>query len=667
MSNVNIKRAVDNIRSGTNPYTPLVEVIVNGIQAIDSAEIEDGLVEVTVIRSLQSELDSAIPDVTGFTIKDNGVGFNEDNRDAFNTLYTSHKIEEGGKGFGRFTCLKYFHDVRIESVFITGQQHMLRTFNMGKETELIVDEQLESTEPQQTGSTVWLISLHRGFPDKGLAIIARSLVEKLLPYFINEDRRCPAVVLKEEDGSDSILLNEYVGKPGESLIVEEASARGEFSFETADGAKQFVARVFKVYSARMRRSRISLVAHRREVVSTSLHNYIPEFSEEFYENIQVDGVVQTRNFIVAVYVFGEYLDANVSVERGGFEFHKDSELLLGISQRDIESAAAEFARGAVAGEVSSRQERKTARIWEYVRDNAPWHAVSVREADLSMVPYGATDEEIEAHLHREKHAREVHTRQKVNKLLKTRASDQLAENAAAIVSELSESSRSELVHYVALRKSVLDIFERSLAVDASGKYSSERVVHEVIFPTKRDTANTRFEEHNLWIINEGLNFTEYLTSDIPLGPGNGDRPDLLAFDRRMVFRGKNEASNPVTVFEFKKPQREDFVDPSSKEDPIQQIIRYVVQIKAGKYRTPAGRDILVAENTPFFGYVVCDLTTKVRAWLEDEKDFKPMPDRLGYFKWHENLNLYMEVLGWDKVLKDASIRNKVFFHKLGIS
>nr|WP_295746045.1 hypothetical protein [uncultured Acidocella sp.] len=37
MSNVNIKRLVENIRSGTNIYTPLVELVVNAIQAIDES------------------------------------------------------------------------------------------------------------------------------------------------------------------------------------------------------------------------------------------------------------------------------------------------------------------------------------------------------------------------------------------------------------------------------------------------------------------------------------------------------------------------------------------------------------------------------------------------------------------------------------------------------
>ena len=49
-----------------------------------------------------------------------------------------------------------------------------------------------------------------------------------------------------------------------------------------------------------------------------------------------------------------------------------------------------------------------------------------------------------------------------------------------------------------------------------------------------------------------------------------------------------------------------------------------------------------------------------------EKDFTPMPDGGGWFNWFGNNNLYMEVLSWDKVLRDAEMRNSVFFHKLGI-
>ena len=112
--------------------------------------------------------------------------------------------------------------------------------------------------------------------------------------------------------------------------------------------------------------------------------------------------------------------------------------------------------------------------------------------------------------------------------------------------------------------------------------------------------------------------------------------------------------------------RDNFADPSSKEDPIQQIVRYVNQIREGKFKTPAGRDILVNSTTPFYGYVVCDLTPKVRKWLEFEQQFTPMPDGLGWFRWFGNISLHMEVISWTKLLRDAEMRNKVFFNKLGI-
>lgn len=666
MSNVNIRRAVENIRAGTNVYTPIVEVVVNAIQAIEATGRRDGVVKVQIDRSPQSALDDHKPEIVGFTVIDNGEGFTDENREAFDTLYTERKLVEGGKGFGRFTCLKYFNDVAIESDFLADGTLRRRKFRMGKDTDIIVDENLSESDASDTGTVVRLISLKAQMPERSASSLARTLVEKLLPYFVSEDRACPRITLQESDGSSSIVLNEYLSDPQNPLITESKSVRGEFTLDSSVGSQGFTARVFKIYSPKSSRSKISLVAHRREVTSVSLHTYIPEFSEEFFDSAGSSDEKSGRNFIVMVYVFGGYLDEHVSLERGGFDFHRESDLLYGISQRDIEQQASEFARRSVGDDVAERRERKIERARIYVRDEAPWYSSIINEVDFADFPYNPTNDQIEDLLHSHKHNQEVKVRSEVKALLANEKPDELAEKASGIVSRISDSSRDELVHYVALRKSVLDIFEKSLSIGSDGKYQSEGVVHDIIFPRKGDGDTTPFSDHNLWIIDERLNFTEYLSSDLPLEGALTDRPDLLAFDKRIGFRGDNEPSNPVTIFELKKPQRDDFVNPSSTEDPIEQIVRYVIKIRDGKYRTPRGREILVSANTPFYGYVVCELNQKVKDWLEDVKDFKPMPDRLGYFSWHEKLNLYIEVLSWDKVLRDANMRNKVFFHKLGI-
>jgi Histidine kinase-, DNA gyrase B-, and HSP90-like ATPase len=667
MSKLNIKRTVENIRANTTVYSPIVEVVINAIQAIKASSNPRGKITIRVHRSDQVEMDGTRSEVRSFDIEDNGIGFTQENRESFDTLYSDFKTAEGGKGFGRFVCLKYFESVQVDSVYADGKTLKQRQFSMGKGTDIITNEKVSDTSRSQTGTTVHLKELRDGRSiDKKLGTIARNLAERLLPNFLAKDSVCPEIVLIEGDGSESIRLNDWFSNELSSVIKEVAVDRGQFSLQSVSGEETFIIRVFKLYFPENRRSRISLVAHRREVSGSPLHNYVPEFVDDFYDK-DVDGsLIRARNYIVKSYVFSPYLDRHVSLERGGFEFQMENDLQNRISQTDIERQAAAIAKEAVGVDIRVRQEKKRERVQAYVDDEAPWHKTILEKIDLSGMPFNPSNEEIEARLQKEKFTQETHIKREVSKILSGGTLEGLEKSVSDIVDTISGTSQNDLIHYIALRRNVLDLFGKSLEADEKGAYSSEGFVHDIIFPRKGDMLKTPFANHNLWIIDERLNFTTYASSDLPLFTGNSERPDLIAYDRRILFRGDNEPSNPITIFEFKKPQRDDFVNPSSTEDPVQQIVRYVNDIKDGKFKTPEGRKMLVADNTPFYGFVVCDLTPKVERWLEREKNFKPMPDRLGWFSWLENINLYIEVLSWDKVLKDAKMRNQIFFHKLGI-
>jgi hypothetical protein len=667
MSNVNIKRAVENIRANTTVYTPVVEMIVNGIQAIDETGRKDGKVQVRTQRSGQVEHDGSLPEVIGFDIEDNGIGFTDTHRKSFDTLYTDLKITEGGKGFGRFTSLKYFEDLHVKSVYRDGSGFKSRSFSMGKEHEIIVREKVATSDGADTGSTVTLATLRgrHGF-DKKLSTIARNLMERLLPYLIAQDYICPDIVLCEQDGSGAICLNDFVRNELSAVILEIGVERKIFALKAREEDEEFLVRIFKLYSPRNQKSRISLVAHKREVSGSAIQKYIPEFEDEFFENSRNGEIDKERNYIIKAYVFGPYLDRNVSLERGGFEFQMDNDVLHGIGQTQIEQHAAEIAREAMGSDITFRQQRKRARVQTYVDEQAPWHKTILEKIDLSSMPYKPSNEDIEIRLQKEKFTQEVAIRKDVARLMTETSFEDIQDSVVEVVNKVTGTSKNDLIHYIALRRTILDIFGKSLEVDESGFYSSEGVVHDIIFPRRGDSDATSFHNHNLWIVDERLNFTTWVSSDVPLNSGNTERPDLLVYNKRVLFRGDNEASNPITIFEFKKPQRDDFVNPSSREDPVQQIVRYVNDIRDQKYKTPEGRKMLVAENTPFYGYVVCDLTQKVEAWLEREKNFTPMPDRLGWFQWMGNINLYVEVISWDKVLKDAKMRNQIFFQKLGI-
>ncbi|MCB4767094.1 ATP-binding protein [Ancylobacter sp. Lp-2] len=667
MSNVNVRRLVENIRSGTNVYTPLVELVVNAIQAIDQKGVKNGLIQIEILRSGQADIIDRLEDIDGFIVKDNGVGFTKSNRDSFDTLYTEQKIADGGKGFGRFTCLKYFNYVKVASTFAVDDAFHDRSFRMGLDKDIIVEEETSASEKRETGTAVEISGIKSvKFPDKRLDTVSRVIVERLLPYFVDKERACPRILIREaSEPSGGVSLNDYLGKDN-SQIVEMRVEQGTFTLPANEEAKDFQVRVFKFYAPRSAKSKVSLVAHRREVTDNPLQAYIPEFAEEFYEAGPDQDLSKGRNFVVKSYVFGDYLNDNVSLERGEFRFQTDNDLLSGISQSEIEQKAAEIAQSALGSEITERKRRKQARIADYVSADAPWHRTLANEVDFDALPMRPSNQDIELHLQKKKYEKEIQTRSQVAALLKSENPDELGEKIIQLMDSISDTSKNDLIHYVSMRKCVLDLFSKSLEIDADGKHKSEGDVHDIIMRRKKDSEDLDYDAHNLWMLDERLNFSSYVSSDKPLNRANGDRTDITIYNRRVAFRGENEASNPITIFEFKKPQRDNFADPSSKEDPIQQIVRYVNQIRDGKFKTPTGRDIIVNGTTPFYGYVVCDLTAKVRKWLEFEKDFTPMPDGLGWFRWFGNNSLYMEVLSWTKLLRDAEMRNKIFFNKLGI-
>lgn len=665
MSNLKIRGVVENIRANTTAYTPVVETVVNAIQAIDGTGRKDGKITVRALRSGQKELDGSLPEIVGFEIEDNGIGFNDEHRQSFDTLYSELKITDGGKGFGRFTCLKHYEDLHVLSVFKGKEGYQKRTFSMGKDKDIIVDEVVAAVAANDSRTIVHLDTLRRGSYEKKLSTLARTLVDKLLPYFITKDYTPPEIVLCEKDGSGAIRLNDFTSQLSGD-IQEVPIPEGTFILQANGVDQEFSVRVFKFRGPKNHKSMISLVAHKREVSSATIHSYIPEFVEEFYERDAAGNADSEKNYILKAYVFGKYLDDHVALEREEFLFRQDNDLIYGISQTQIETRAAQIAKAVVGNEIHTRQERKMTRVQCYVDEEAPWHKTVLTTMDMSTLPYNASNEEIESRLQRAKHSQEMQIKRDVKSILGQGDPASLAKSVPDIVSKISDTGKNDLVHYIALRRNILELFAKSLEKTPEGTYSSEGIVHDIIFPRKGDTDTTSFENHNLWMIDERLNFTTYVSSDQPLNGPKSERPDLLVYGKRVGFRGDNEPANPITIFEFKKPFRDDFVNASSREDPVEQIVRYVNDMRDGKYQTPQGRKILVAENTPFYGYVVCDLTHKVEDWLKREKNFTPMPDSLGWFCWYGNIRLYVEVLSWDKVLRDARMRNAIFFQKLGI-
>ena len=258
MSNVNIKRAVENIKSNTTVYTPIIEIVVNAIQAIEDKEnISGGKIKVILKRSPQTEIDGSLPHIESIVVIDNGIGFTDKNRESFDTLYSDYKIKQGGKGFGRFTCLKYFKDLHVDSVYFDSKKYKRRKFSMGKGNDIIVNEIVTDSNTNDSGTSIRLDFVRNNSLNKKLPTIARSLVEKLLPYFITKDYTCPEINLTEEDGSSTTVLNDYI-RNASAVIQEVEVDENSFCLGQEPNIHDFQIRIFKIYSPKNQVSKISL-------------------------------------------------------------------------------------------------------------------------------------------------------------------------------------------------------------------------------------------------------------------------------------------------------------------------------------------------------------------------------------------------------------------------
>src|ERR1017187_6993968 len=358
------------------------------------------------------ELDGDLSGVRNVEVEDNGIGFTPENRESFDTLYSDFKIMEGGKGFGRFICLKYFDDVHVDSVYQEKRAFRRRTFSMGQGSDIIINENVSDAEQEVSGTIVKLAGLKdRKAIDKKLSTIARNLVEKLLPNFLMP--ACPEIVLSEAVGGGAIRLNDWFSNELSAVIKEIAIENGNFILKGIHTEEAFGVRLFKLYFPKNQKSRISLVAHRREVSGSPIHDHVPEFVDDFYDTDGNDGAIQGRNYIVKAYVFADYLDRHVSLERGGFDFKMEHDLFLGISQVDIEKQSAMIAKEAMGTDIVGRQEKKKERVHTYVADEAPWHRVLLDKLDLSRMPLNPSKEEIETRLQQEKFVQEAQIKRDV--------------------------------------------------------------------------------------------------------------------------------------------------------------------------------------------------------------------------------------------------------------
>ena len=648
---------------------PVYEALVNAIDGIEERNDSDGRIVVTLLRDdTQMELEAhgnTIADLTGFVIQDNGVGFTQGNFESFETLDSRAKVRTGGKGIGRLLWLKAFEEARISSTFEDTSGWHRRSFTFRESEDGVEEHELEALSPpvlrETTVELVGFKGPYQAATRKSIRAVAQRMIEHTLEYFVLG--RAPHVLVEDSWTGERIDLQELYQNEYRPESEERMFAVGEEQFRILD--------VLLATDATGSGHKLHFCAHSRVVTAQALTDaHVPHLGK----TVTLPGGEER---IYQAYVRGDYLNDRVDQERTGFLIDADGELEFagGVKWGEITKAAVEAASEFLSPLTRDARERSWDRIEKFVKEEAPQYRplLKHRRAALESVRAEQADGRLELALHRImtdlKHDLRVQAHDQLTREEEPAANlGELSEQRREILEKLQDMLKADLVEYVVQRRTVLEFF-RSLLGKRGASFAPEESLHEIFFPLKTSSNDVDYNDHNLWILDERLAYHQYLASDLPLKSHDGpviteaeDRPDLLIYNRSMVFSEEALPSSSAVVIEFKRPERNDYDD---KKSPIGQVLRYVNRIREGRASRDDGSTITVPGNLPFYCYVIATLTPRLRADAI-ERGFTVSPDGQGFFAYNPNYKAYIEIMSFHKVLDDAIRRNRIFFDKLGI-
>lgn len=658
----NLRGKVRNFSLPKNrPLVPLYEAVVNSINAIDERVNKrgsfQGKVEIEVVRERTLLAESDKNTVKGFCIRDNGIGFDEENMASFMEADSEYKMTIGGKGVGRFSWLKAFSSVQIVSTYKEGSRFVTREFVFSLEHLDVEDALNETTDATDYQTTVKLIDYVKDYENevpKQLSTIATRIIQHCFVYFLNEN--CPEIQIF--DDTERISLNQ---------IFKNHFSTDENRSSFSVGGHRFSLLNIRINDkAFPHKNRLYLCANDRLVDSKDLERIIVDLDSEIFER---------EGYWYLGILTSCYLDENVDMNRLSFNIPQESSALLpnapGLDE--IIKAASCAVQAYLGDYLVGVEKRKQERIQKYTTDIAPQyrHLEHYAPDQIAALKPGLSNEELDDALYGIKRSFENQTKAECAELMKKLekgeiSTEEYQRQFQETIGKVSDVNRAALAEYVVHRRIILNLFGRGLDIKDDGKFNLEKYMHQLIYPMRSTSDDIPYENHNLWLLDEKLSFCQFISSDKPFDNAQGeDRADLLFLDSPVVVaesKNTGTAFDAITIFELKRPMRDDY---NMEENPITQLLDYAKKIKDDKAKDSRHRPIHASETTQFYLYAVCDITSSLERVLE-RMSFTRTPDNLGAYFYNQELHAYIEVLSYDKIRNDSEKRNKVLFDKLGI-
>ncbi len=601
---------------------PLFEAVVNSLQSLEDIDVEEKCI---VIETISSK-DEQLPCYEDFVVIDNGIGFDTCNYRSFLEAYSQLKVKKGCKGIGRFLWLKVFESVRIESTYYEDGKWHKRSFDFKEDgispednvAELAGDEHKRETK-------VRLIGFKKKYSEAArysLETLARKIIEHCFLYFTAGN--CPQIILRGISGKEIVLNTFFEQTYKDSLHQDSMDLKGHR-----------LTLYHMLLTEKVDRNELHLCANHREVKSININDKL--------------AIGNRSNYYVG-YLAGDCLDAAIDTYRNECDFSD----IPDIDEEEIVETAIGVAKVDLHEDIEKNANEKRKQIDAFVQCNRPQYRFLLNSHPevYDEIPVGLSKDKLDLELyeHQQKWELDIAMQRKEieDVLHKRKAIDE--ESFPALFERYCRSItnliRASLVEYAYKREAIIDLLENALELDEDGRYNKESIIRSIFFPMQATSDEIKYDDMNLWLIDDRLAYHCFLASD--------RKADSMVFDTALSYTADSDDISSITIVEMKEPMRGD------DDNPISQVLRYVKNIKDGNVKKNDGRGFGNVNDIAFYCYVITDITPSL-AEMAALAGLTMMQDKEGYFGYNSTYGAYIEVLSYEKVLKNAKQRNRVLF------
>lgn len=679
-----VKYYVDSIDlSKSEVMLPLYESIINSIISLSKVNSDDKQIDIFIERESLSET----PDLFGktpsyirnVTIVDNGEGFTKSNYDSFCIPYSPVNKSYGCKGIGRFTILAMFREIHVVSIYQEESKWWRREFKFSSEKEIFDSVNVELLEGEHKAQTkVTLLDCYneelRGATAKNADEIAKGIMDHCFIYYLCNTLPSINIIEKSANNDKNVALNVMDYFQREAKDKERDVVVGDETFHL------YVLKSEKTTSRK--NNYVTLCANSRAVGSK---RNMADYDSLYAYPICEDGEAR----FLDIYVVSSFLDNRVNNARTAFKIQEknDPGLDFGAEYRqltieDIMKAITTEVASMYASYAKTTKEKNIQETKKYIETSAPqYRSFLFREDVLDAMPPNLTDEKKEEYLHKVAYSENKKLNSKIEEFISLR--DVNEEKIKEIITTIKSKTAYDtdaLTDYVFRRKAIINLFEKMLDAREDGKYELESMIHNLIFPMGLTNRNLSYQYHNLWLLDDRLSTFKFIASDKSITSysqiKSSHEPDLIMIEKeenlvntRISFGDKDAGEvGMMVIFEFKRPG--DTAHQKNKSDfrwEFSELVEdYFDDFMYGKEKQKKnyrGNVVKVTADTPKFGYVVMDEMPDNLIDFNIHKGWRKTPYK-SYYKINPDLNMHIEAITFQDLLRNANARNNPFFDHL---